>query len=66
MSVRDDAERLIAETVSRFGRVDVLVNNAGIGEPEPAEHEPLEHFARVVDVNLTAAVPPVPARRRAR
>ena len=35
-------------------RLDVLVNNAGIGTPQPAETEPLDHFERVVDVNLNA------------
>ena len=34
------------------GAVDVLVNNAGIGTPQPAETEPMEHFRSVVDVNL--------------
>ncbi len=34
------------------GAVDVLVNNAGIGAPQPAETEPIEVFRTVVDVNL--------------
>lgn len=34
------------------GAVDVLVNNAGIGTPQPAETEPMDHFRQVVDVNL--------------
>jgi NAD(P)-dependent dehydrogenase (short-subunit alcohol dehydrogenase family) len=34
------------------GAVDVLVNNAGIGAPQPAETEPFETFRSVVDVNL--------------
>jgi len=36
------------------GRVDVLVNNAGISRIGPAETESLESFEEVVDVNLTA------------
>jgi len=32
----------------------VLVNNAGIGTPVPAEDEPVEDFRRVIDVNLNA------------
>ena len=31
VTVEADVERLITETVSRFGRLDVLINNAGIG-----------------------------------
>ena len=49
----DDVERLARETQQRFGRVDVLVNNAAIVEIVPAEKEPLERFAAVLDVNLT-------------
>jgi NAD(P)-dependent dehydrogenase (short-subunit alcohol dehydrogenase family) len=40
------AERLTAG-------VDVLVNNAGFGTPAPAEDEPMDHFRRTIDVNLT-------------
>jgi len=36
------------------GAVDVLINNAGIGAPQPAETEPIETFRSVVDVNLNA------------
>lgn len=54
--VSDDAqcEALVAETVERFGAVDVLVNNAGTTATIPAEEEPVETFRRVVEVNLTA------------
>lgn len=51
----DDRDRLLSSTLERFGRVDVLVNNAGVGTPEPAEAESPERFAEVLDVNLTAA-----------
>jgi NAD(P)-dependent dehydrogenase (short-subunit alcohol dehydrogenase family) len=47
-------ERLVAETLAEHGRIDVLVNNAGIGTPMPAEEEPVDHFQRVMDVNVTA------------
>jgi NAD(P)-dependent dehydrogenase (short-subunit alcohol dehydrogenase family) len=45
----------MATTLDRFGHVDVLVNNAGVGVPEPAESETPERFAEVLDVNLTSA-----------
>jgi NAD(P)-dependent dehydrogenase (short-subunit alcohol dehydrogenase family) len=54
VSVDEDLERLTAFTLERFGRIDVLVNNAGVGQAYPAEDEPPEHFRRVVDVNLNA------------
>lgn len=53
VAVDDDLESLVTQTIDAFGHVDVLVNNAGIGTPIAAEDEDLEHFRRVVDVNLT-------------
>ena len=51
-SVRD----LFAWTVERFGRVDVLFNNAGTGAPaRPLEELSLEQWRAVVDTNLTGA-----------
>lgn len=55
VSVRADVERLTEEVVERFGRVDVLVNNAGISDVIPAEDEEIDQFAGVIAVNLTAA-----------
>jgi hypothetical protein len=49
-----DREQLIEAAVATHGRVDVLVNNAGIGSPEPAETETVERFEEVLDVNVTA------------
>lgn len=46
------AERLVAATLERFGRADVLVNNAGISFITPAEDTSAEGFRRVLDVNL--------------
>ncbi|MDV7353792.1 SDR family oxidoreductase [Rhodococcus oxybenzonivorans] len=40
-------------TVSEFGRVDGLVNNAGISAGQYIEHETAENFRRVLDINLT-------------
>ena len=37
-------ELLVAHAVERFGRIDVLVNNAGLGGAEPAETETVAHF----------------------
>jgi NAD(P)-dependent dehydrogenase (short-subunit alcohol dehydrogenase family) len=50
-----DLERLVERALAVEGRLDVLVNNAGISGPMPAEDEPVEHFQALIDVNLTAA-----------
>ena len=39
-------------TVAEFGSLTGLVNNAGISTGQFVEHEPLEHFRRVLDINL--------------
>jgi 3-oxoacyl-[acyl-carrier protein] reductase len=44
---------LIADTLSRFGRLDVLVNNAGIGSNKPVLETTLEEWELQLRVNLT-------------
>ena len=45
---------LFTATVERFGRLDLLFNNAGMGAPAlPLEEMPLERWQAVVDTNLT-------------
>src|SRR4051812_23991039 len=54
VTVDADLERLRSFPPPRFGRIDVLVNNAGMGRSSPAESEPPEHFRQIVEVNLNA------------
>ena len=51
----DDCAATIATAVEEYGRVDVLVNNAGLGTAVPALRETPADFRRVVDVNLDGA-----------
>jgi NAD(P)-dependent dehydrogenase (short-subunit alcohol dehydrogenase family) len=48
----EDCDALVAATMSELGRVDVLINNAGIGTAVPATRETPEQFRKVIDVNL--------------
>ncbi len=45
-------QALVDAAMAAFGRVDVLVNNAGVGTAVPATHETPEQFRQVIDVNL--------------
>ena len=49
----ESAKNLVAKTLEKFGHIDVLVNNAGVG-PNPAPIQDLteEEFDRVLDINL--------------
>jgi NAD(P)-dependent dehydrogenase (short-subunit alcohol dehydrogenase family) len=52
----ESVERLFATVEERFGHIDLLFNNAGIGAPAvPLEELTLERWRRVVDTNLTGA-----------
>ena len=56
VSVPESVEALFARTLEKFGRVDVLFNNAGANAPGvPFEDLPYERWKIVVDVNLTGA-----------
>jgi NAD(P)-dependent dehydrogenase (short-subunit alcohol dehydrogenase family) len=48
-------EALLAAALAHDGRIDVLVNNAGIGDPTAAEDESISVFRQTVEVNLVAA-----------
>ena len=47
-----DAERLVAEAADRFGRLDVLINNAGLGKFVDAADMTLDDWHLVIDTNL--------------
>ena len=48
----EDCERLVAETESRFGRVDVLCNNAGVGVLRSVVDTTAEQYDNIMDTNV--------------
>lgn len=51
--VEEDVQRTVRAVVERWGRLDVLINCAGIGARHPAEGYPLERWQTVLEINLT-------------
>lgn len=54
LTLADDRERVVAEVLGAHGRVDVLVNNAGIGTKVAIEDEELDTFRQAMELNVTA------------
>jgi NAD(P)-dependent dehydrogenase (short-subunit alcohol dehydrogenase family) len=48
----EDLERIVAETVERFGRLDIVVANAGVGAYAPFLELDPQHVEEIVDVNV--------------
>jgi NAD(P)-dependent dehydrogenase (short-subunit alcohol dehydrogenase family) len=48
----EDCQSLVAQTLAAFGRIDVLVNNAGFGYRSPLELTPVEAIRRNFETNL--------------
>jgi meso-butanediol dehydrogenase/(S,S)-butanediol dehydrogenase/diacetyl reductase len=51
----DAGQRAVTAAMERFGTIDVLVNNAGVGDAAPVLEETPEGWDRVIRVNLTGA-----------
>jgi 3-oxoacyl-[acyl-carrier protein] reductase len=49
---RAQVDKVVAQVMQQFGRIDVLVNNAGITMDARLQKMTLEQFDRVIDVNL--------------
>ena len=51
----EQCQQLVDSAIAEFGRVDVLINNAGVGTAVPATREAPDDFRKVVDVNLNGS-----------
>jgi len=49
---RADVQRLVDTAVQRFGRIDVILNNAGVMPHSPLERLKVEDWERMIDVNI--------------
>jgi len=53
VSKAEDVQTVVDETIKTFGKIDVLINNAGISWGAMPEEMPLAEWQKVLDVNLT-------------
>ena len=51
-----DLDRIVGDTVARFGRLDILVANAGVGAYGPFLELPPEHLDEMIDVNVKGTI----------
>jgi gluconate 5-dehydrogenase len=51
----EQVQRVVDKTIEVFGKVDILINNAGISWGERPEAMPLDKWQKVIDINLTGA-----------
>jgi 3-hydroxybutyrate dehydrogenase len=55
MTKPDQIEAMIKETKSKFGSVDIIVNNAGVQHVAPIDEFPPEKWDQIIAINLTSA-----------
>lgn len=56
VSIEEDTKALVDKTIERFGKIDVLINNAGISMRALFEDVQLDVFKKVIDINFFGTV----------
>lgn len=56
MTVEADAKKAVADTVEQFGRIDILINSAGVMQAGGVENADIDEYRRVFDINLFATL----------
>ncbi len=56
MTSRADVTRLASDALTRLGRVDILINNAGSNQPQPIDQIIDADWDRIVELNLTSCM----------
>ena len=52
ISIPEQVDQIVSETMARFGRIDALVNNAGVADFGPIEGTSFERWRTVMETNL--------------
>ena len=53
VSKQEEVQALVDATIKNFGKLDIIVNNAGVAAMGPSTEMPVEEWNKVVSVNLT-------------
>ena len=56
VSVETDTQKMVQKTLEKFGKIDILINNAGIGMRALFEDVDLDVFKKVINTNFLGAV----------
>lgn len=56
MTKPDDIKKLVSETAQKFGRIDILINNAGQGLYAPVEKIDLKEYESIMNLNVFSVV----------
>ncbi|MBN9391711.1 MAG: SDR family oxidoreductase [Chloroflexi bacterium] len=48
----DAVRQLVAKTIEKYGRVDILINNAGMGSAGPIVNYPADSYRQLIDLNI--------------
>jgi 3-hydroxybutyrate dehydrogenase len=51
----EELKKMVAESINKFGKIDVLINNAGIQHVSPIEDFPEEKWDAIIGINLSSA-----------
>ena len=52
ISNEDEVKNMVNESINKFGKIDILINNAGIAIDTTVEDKKLDNFRRIIDINL--------------
>lgn len=51
-----ESRKLVEDVIKEFGKIDILINNAGVFEIEPLDNITLEHYDRIFNVNVRGVI----------